>query len=79
VQIRSITAVPDNPWRFGAAAVFGHLHVFCQRLTDLADICTTTLQFSRLERIEVGGSDVSHLPLSPSLGAHQVACERNGY
>lgn len=58
LQMRSIKNIPNNPWRFGNAAVFGHMQVFQQRLINLADICTTALQFSRLERVEVGGSSV---------------------
>lgn len=58
LQVRSMKNVANNPWRFGNAALFGHLQVFRQRLTDLADVCATALQFSRLERVEVGGSSV---------------------
>lgn len=55
-RARSIRTYPGNPWRFSSAAVFGHLDVFRQRLSDLADIAATALQFGRLERIDIGGS-----------------------
>jgi dynein heavy chain len=57
-KLRSIKAAPENPWRFSSAVLFRHLDVFRQRLADLLDICQTAVQFSRLERIEVGGSQV---------------------
>lgn len=62
-------AAAGNPWRFGTAAVLGHLQVFSRRLSDLADMCTSALHFSRLERIEVGGSAVRP--------AHQCSYTRN--
>ena len=55
---RSIRAAPGNPWRFSGGAVCGHLDIFRQRLLDMAAVASTALQYARLERVEVGGSQV---------------------
>ncbi len=58
-KLRSIKESPDNPWRFSPAVLFRHLDIYRQRLADLLDICATSVQFNKLERVEVGGSQVN--------------------
>ena len=57
-RARSIRTVPGNPWRYSASAVCGHLDIFRQRLMDLQAMAGTAAQYARLERIEIGGSQV---------------------
>lgn len=57
-KLRSIKAAPDNPWRFSGSVLFRHLDVFRQRLADLLDICQTSVQFNKLDRVEIGGTQV---------------------
>ncbi len=57
-RARSIRSVPSNPWRYAASSVCGHLDIFRQRLLDLQAIAGTAAQYGRLDRIEIGGSQV---------------------
>ncbi len=45
-----------NAWRFQSSVVFGRLDVYIQRCHDMLDFSTAALQFSKLERVEVGGT-----------------------
>eukprot|EP00002_Diphylleia_rotans_P013390 TRINITY_DN2619_c0_g1_i7.p1 TRINITY_DN2619_c0_g1~~TRINITY_DN2619_c0_g1_i7.p1 ORF type:complete len:4501 (-),score=1146.89 TRINITY_DN2619_c0_g1_i7:169-13671(-) len=47
---------PQNPWRFQNNAIFNRLDGFLERCHDVLDLMQTTVQFSKLERIEIGGS-----------------------
>ena len=51
--------VPGNPWRIQSSAMFGRLDQFMERCHEVLDICNTSVQFYRLERVEIGGSKVS--------------------
>lgn len=55
---KSSLQVPSNPWRVQSSAVFGRLDAFMGRCHDVLDVCNSTLQFNRLERVEMGGSKV---------------------
>jgi len=52
----STVECPDNPWRFQNAAVFGRLDRHMGRCAEMLTFSGTVLQFSRLERVEVGGT-----------------------
>ncbi|OXU27164.1 hypothetical protein TSAR_014516 [Trichomalopsis sarcophagae] len=43
------------PWTFNPSAVFGRLNAFLKRLSDIEWLFDTVLEFSKLEKIEVGG------------------------
>lgn len=43
------------PWTFNPNAVFGRLNAFLKRLSDIEWLFDTVLEFSKLEKIEVGG------------------------
>lgn len=43
------------PWTFSAGAVFGRIDAFLKRLTDIEWLFDTVLEFSKLEKIEIGG------------------------
>ena len=47
---------PDNPWRVQNNAVFIRLDSFLERCHDILDLAQTILQFSKLAKIEVGGT-----------------------
>ncbi len=64
-KARSLTAQPNNPWRFQGSAMFGRLDAFSARCATLLDFCQTSLQFGRLERVEIGGTKVQAF-FSPS-------------
>ncbi|XP_034940720.1 dynein beta chain, ciliary [Chelonus insularis] len=47
---------PDSPpWTFNSAAVFHRLDAFLKRLADIEWLFYTVLEFSKLEKIEIGG------------------------
>ena len=48
--------VPDNPWRLQNTSLFPRLDAFLERCHDLLDLCKTVVQFTKLERIEIGGN-----------------------
>ena len=43
------------PWNFNPSAVFHRLDAFLKRLADIEWLFNTVLEFSKLEKIEVGG------------------------
>ncbi|XP_058791425.1 dynein beta chain, ciliary [Phymastichus coffea] len=43
------------PWTFNPNAVFGRLNAFLKRLSDIEWLFDTVLEFSKLEKIEIGG------------------------
>ena len=47
---------PDNPWRVQNNAVFVRLDSFLERSHDILDLAQTILQFSKLAKVEVGGT-----------------------
>jgi len=46
----------ENPWRVQNNAVFVRLDSFLERCHDILDFAQTILQFSKLQKIEVGGT-----------------------
>lgn len=46
----------DNPWRVQNNAIFIRLDAFLERCHDILDLAQTILQFSKLAKIEVGGT-----------------------
>ena len=55
-KARVSTECPSNPWRFQNSALFSRLDSFLERCHDVLDLMQTIVQFSKLERVEVGGS-----------------------
>lgn len=55
---------PSNPWRLQGNAVFVRLDTFLERCHDLLDLTQTIVQFSKLAKIEVGGTKGKTLTLS---------------
>lgn len=43
------------PWTFNSTAVFTRLDAFLKRLADIEWLFDTVLEFSKLEKIEIGG------------------------
>lgn len=43
------------PWSFQAKTIFKRLNVYIQRLHDIREIFQTANEFSKLDRIEIGG------------------------
>eukprot|EP00741_Cyanophora_paradoxa_P016051 tig00000042_g15496.t1 len=48
--------VPNNLWRVPHAAVFSRLESFVERCHDILDLAQTTVQFAKLEKLEIGGT-----------------------
>ena len=47
---------PENPWRIQNNALFMRLDGFLERCHDILDLTQTIVQFSKLGRIEIGGT-----------------------
>ena len=47
---------PENPWRVQNNAVFVRLDSFLERCHDILDLAQTIMQFTKLAKIEVGGT-----------------------
>ena len=55
-KAKSTVECPDKPWRIQNNALFLRLDQFLERCHDIKDFCSTILQFSKLQRIEIGGT-----------------------
>lgn len=55
---------PSNPWRIQNNALFIRLDGFLERCHDILDLTQTIVQFSKLAKIEVGGTKGKTLTLS---------------
>lgn len=49
-------AKADNEWKLTAAALFVRIDSFAERCQDIMHLTSTILQFSRLNKIEIGGT-----------------------
>lgn len=56
LQDKSVTDVPENPWRVTDAAIFGRYDSFLERCNDVLELTTTILHFSKLAKTEIGGT-----------------------
>lgn len=43
------------PWSFQTKTIFKRLNLYIQRLNDIRDIFQTANEFSKLDRMEMGG------------------------
>eukprot|EP00891_Asterochloris_glomerata_P002883 jgi/Astpho2/2883/Aster-01037 len=75
---RSMSETPTNPWKFQNSALFSRLDGFLERCHDLLDLSQTTLQFNKLERVEIGGTKGKTLTTSIKqiFGDFQAAAEK---
>jgi len=55
-KARSNTETPDNPWRFQNSALFSRLDSYFERCHDILDLTQTVVQFSKLEKVEIGST-----------------------
>ena len=55
-KARSATETPENPWRFQNSALFSRLDSYLERCHDILDLTQTVVQFSKLEKVEIGGT-----------------------
>ena len=46
----------DNPWRFRNTSLFSRLDSFLERCHDVLDLVESLILFTRLERVEIGGT-----------------------
>ena len=67
-KAQSATDNPGNAWRVQNSAIFSRLDGFLERCHDIRDFATTVVQFSKLSRIEIGGTKGKTLTTS----VHQV-------
>ena len=75
---------PLNPWRVQNNAVFVRLDAFWERSHDLLELTCTTMQFSNLAKIEVGGTKgkiltTSVLQIHVDFTAAVSAVRRHGH
>jgi dynein heavy chain len=52
---------PNNPWRVQNLALFMRLDSFLERCHDILDLCQTIVQFTKLSKIEIGGTKGKNL------------------
>lgn len=55
-KLRASVECPDNPWSVQNNAVFVRLDTFLERCHDILDFGQTIVMFSKLAKIEVGGT-----------------------
>jgi len=55
-KARSATECPHNSWRVQNNALFLRLDSFLERCHDILDLTQTIVQFSKIEKIEIGGT-----------------------
>jgi dynein heavy chain, axonemal len=55
-KMRANIECPDNPWSVPENAVFFRLDTFLERCHDILDFTQTIVMFSKLAKIEVGGT-----------------------
>jgi dynein heavy chain len=69
---------PANPWRIQNNALFMRLDSFLERCHDILDLTQTIVQFSKLAKIEVGGTKGNTLTASIKqiFGDFEVAVDR---
>ncbi|KAK9822882.1 hypothetical protein WJX74_000347 [Apatococcus lobatus] len=53
---KSRTEPPGNPWTFQTSSIFARLDSYQERCSRLMEMSQASLQFSRLERVEIGGT-----------------------
>ena len=46
---------PENPWRLLGTAIFSRLDAYIRRVHDMLDVAIAVTQFSRLDRVLIGG------------------------
>ena len=71
-KARTLEETPNNPWKFQNSALFGRLDAFLDRCSDVLNLSQTTLQFHKLERVEIGGTKVCvpKIPLRMKAAMH---------
>ena len=55
---KSRTETPGNSWTFQTSSIFARLDGHQERCSRLMEMSQASLQFSRLERVEIGGTKV---------------------
>jgi len=63
-QAKSQIECPGSPWKFQNSALFARLDSFLERCHDVLDLMQTTVQFNKLEKIEIGGTKGKSLTTS---------------
>ena len=55
-KTKALETCPENPWRVQNTALFMRMDSFIERCHDILDLAQTIVQFSRLAKIEIGGT-----------------------
>lgn len=55
-DVKQATQGTDHQWNYDARRVFTKLDLFLGRVRDIAELFETIIEFSRLEKIEIGGA-----------------------
>lgn len=65
-KARANDECPSKPWRIQNNALFMRLDSFLERCHDILDLTQTIVQFSKLARIDIGGTKGKTLTTSVS-------------
>ena len=60
-KTRVANECPKNPWSIQNGALFARLDCFIERSHDILDLTKTIIQFSKLSKVEIGGTKGSTL------------------
>ena len=60
-KTRVANECPQNPWSIQNGALFARLDCFIERSHDILDLTKTIIQFSKLAKVEIGGTKGSTL------------------
>lgn len=63
-KAQSTTECRENPWKMQNAALFTRLDSFLERCHDLRDFATSIVEFSKLAKLEIGGTKGKTLTMS---------------
>lgn len=58
VEAKAKTLETPHPWSFDAKLVFGRLDKFLARVNQILNLFDTIIEFSKTEKVEVGGTKV---------------------
>jgi len=69
-KTRATVESPKHPWKFKNSALFPRMDAFLERCHDILDLMQTIVQFSKLDKVEIGGTKGKAL----TSNVQQVRC-----
>ena len=64
MKARVLIECPDNPWKIQSNAIFSRLDLFLDRCHDALEMTQTIVHFTKLAKVEIGGTKGSNLTKS---------------